>query len=74
MPACRVDASREIITGIEGQVRGVTDREFVWPAQVLSVPLNTLLPSLPVRCRAGTILKQAYASWSGMVKIFVDIF
>ena len=38
------DASRGIIAGIEGQVRCVTDQEFVWLAQVLSVSLNALLP------------------------------
>ena len=38
------DASRGIIAGIEGQVRCVTDREFVSLAQVLCVPLNALLP------------------------------
>ena len=38
------DASRGIIAGIEGQVRCVTDQEFVWLAQVLSVPLSALLP------------------------------
>ncbi len=37
------DASRRIIAGIEGQVRCVTDREFVLLARVLSVSLETLL-------------------------------
>jgi transcriptional regulator with XRE-family HTH domain len=39
------DASRGIIAGIEGQVRRVTDSQFVLLAQVLSVPLDGLLPS-----------------------------
>ena len=38
------DASRGIIAGIEGQVRCVTDWEFVQLAQILSVPLEVLLP------------------------------
>ena len=38
------DASRGIIAGIEGKVRCVTDKEFVLLAQVLSVPLDGLLP------------------------------
>lgn len=38
------DASRGIIAGIEGQVRCVTDQEFVWLARVLSVSLDALLP------------------------------
>ena len=38
------DASRGIIAGIEGQVRCVTDQEFVWLAQVLAVSLDALLP------------------------------
>ena len=41
------DASRGIIAGIEGQVRCVTDREFVSLARVLSVALDALLPSQP---------------------------
>jgi transcriptional regulator with XRE-family HTH domain len=38
------DASRGMVAGIEGQVRCVTDREFVLLAKVLSVPLDGLLP------------------------------
>lgn len=38
------DASRGIIAGIEGQVRCVTDREFVALARMLSVSLDALLP------------------------------
>ena len=37
------DASRGIIAGIEGQVRCVTDREFVLLARVLGVSLENLL-------------------------------
>jgi hypothetical protein len=33
-----------MVAGIEGQVRCVTDREFVLLAKVLSVPLDGLLP------------------------------
>lgn len=38
------DASRGIIAGIEGQVRCVTDSEFVLLAQVFGVSLESLLP------------------------------
>ena len=38
------DASRGMIAGIEGQVRCVTDSEFVLLARMLGVPLDGLLP------------------------------
>lgn len=38
------DISRGIIAGIEGQVRCVTDAEFVQLARVFDVSLYTLLP------------------------------
>jgi len=38
------DISRGIVAGIEGQVRCVTDLEFVRLAQALGVSLEALLP------------------------------
>ena len=38
------DISRGVIAAIEGQVRCVTDQEFVLLAQMLGVPLQALLP------------------------------
>lgn len=38
------DISRGIVAAIEGQVRCVTDEEFVLLAQMLGVPLDALLP------------------------------
>ncbi|MGB8352295.1 MAG: helix-turn-helix transcriptional regulator [Chthoniobacteraceae bacterium] len=38
------DISRGIVAAIEGQVRCVTDEEFVLLAKMLDVPLEALLP------------------------------
>ena len=38
------DISRGVVAAIEGQVRCVTDEEFVTLARILKVPLDALLP------------------------------
>lgn len=43
------DISRGVVAAIEGQVRCVTDAEFVNLSRVLGVPLQTLLPPAVVR-------------------------